>query len=169
VTWTKLLENRAGGEFKAARGLIALVDEDGLGWKPESGSNWMTTGQLLAHLGEACGAIAECFASGDWARFAPPEDGAAPADPPPTAETVAAAREALDADEALTLAMIAKVGEDVLATQEVGAPWNPAPRLMGEQFLDCIEHLTSHKSQLFYYLKLQGKAVHTGHLWGLEM
>jgi len=30
-----------------------------------------------------------------------------------------------------------------------------------------IGHLATHKAQLFYYLKLQGKPVNTGHLWGV--
>jgi hypothetical protein len=30
-----------------------------------------------------------------------------------------------------------------------------------------IGHLAQHKAQLFYYLKLQGKPVHTGHLYGM--
>jgi hypothetical protein len=29
-----------------------------------------------------------------------------------------------------------------------------------------VDHLASHKSQLFYYLKLMGRPVHTGSLWG---
>ena len=30
-----------------------------------------------------------------------------------------------------------------------------------------VEHLATHKAQLFYYLKLQGKDVDTMHLWGM--
>ena len=30
-----------------------------------------------------------------------------------------------------------------------------------------IGHLSTHKNQLFYYLKLQGLPVHTGHLYGM--
>jgi hypothetical protein len=30
-----------------------------------------------------------------------------------------------------------------------------------------LGHLTQHKGQLFYYLKLQGKPVNTGDLWGM--
>ena len=30
-----------------------------------------------------------------------------------------------------------------------------------------VDHLKEHKAQLFYYLKLQGKPVHTGNLWGM--
>jgi hypothetical protein len=30
-----------------------------------------------------------------------------------------------------------------------------------------VQHLAQHKGHLFYYLKLQGKPVHTGDLWGM--
>jgi hypothetical protein len=30
-----------------------------------------------------------------------------------------------------------------------------------------LAHLAQHKGQLFYYLKLMGRPVHTGHLWGM--
>jgi hypothetical protein len=30
-----------------------------------------------------------------------------------------------------------------------------------------VQHLDSHKSQLFYYLKLMGRDVNTMNLWGM--
>jgi hypothetical protein len=30
-----------------------------------------------------------------------------------------------------------------------------------------VDHLFCHKNQLFYYLKLMGKPVDTGSLWGM--
>ena len=47
------------------------------------------------------------------------------------------------------------------------APWNPMPSPLGSMLLMGITHLNQHKGQLFYYLKLQGKPVHTGTLWGM--
>jgi hypothetical protein len=38
--------------------------------------------------------------------------------------------------------------------------------ILGQRLLQMVAHLAQHKAQLFYYLKLQGKPVHTGHLWG---
>ena len=38
---------------------------------------------------------------------------------------------------------------------------------LGHRLLGMIGHLTQHKAQLFYYLKLQGKPVNTMHLWGM--
>jgi hypothetical protein len=39
--------------------------------------------------------------------------------------------------------------------------------ILGHRLLQMVDHLKSHKAQLFYYFKLQGKPVHTGHLWGM--
>ena len=43
-----------------------LVDDDHLEWKPSTGSNWMTMGQLLRHITEACGMSIRGFVTGDW-------------------------------------------------------------------------------------------------------
>jgi hypothetical protein len=37
---------------------------------------------------------------------------------------------------------------------------------LSQQLLRMIAHLAPHKGQLFYYLKLVGKDVKTGDLWG---
>ena len=34
--------------------LMGQVDPGSLDWKPATGSNWMTVGQLLQHLTNAC-------------------------------------------------------------------------------------------------------------------
>jgi hypothetical protein len=59
------------------------------------------------------------------------------------------------------------VGEDELANRQTSAPWDPNSRYaLGRHLLQMVQHLDKHKSQLFYYLKLQGKPVNTGDLWG---
>jgi len=74
----------------------------------------------------------------------------------------------IDADRKTALEMIAKAGEHDLATKRVGAPWDPTARLLGEPCLMMIDaHLATHKTQLFDSLKLWGKPVHTGHLYGM--
>ena len=63
--------------------------------------------------------------------------------------------------------MIEHAGEDALANKQTAAPWEPEKKAaLGRFMLMMIRHLDSHKSQLFYYLKLQGKPVNTGDLWG---
>ncbi len=63
---TEMLRHRVEDAYHAAEGLVALVDGDKLGWKPATGSNWMTTAQLLKHLSDACGAAMKGFVTGDW-------------------------------------------------------------------------------------------------------
>jgi hypothetical protein len=62
--------------------------------------------------------------------------------------------------------MVAMCSDESLDTTMVAAPWSPEKKPLGYNLLDMVEHLKTHRSQLFYYLKLQGKPVHTGHLWG---
>lgn len=38
---------------------------------------------------------------------------------------------------------------------------------LGVRLMQTVGHLTQHKSQLFYYLKLQGRPVNTMHLSGM--
>lgn len=169
VNWTDLLKSEIESTYKASFGLMELVDDEALGWKPSTGSNWMTTGQLLQHMTEACGLCCRGFVEGKW----PMQEGFAPEDTLPTAErmksvkSVAEARTLLEADKELALDMVAKAGEKDLGGKKVPAPWNPEPRLLGEQLLHMVGHLHQHKGQLFYYLKLQGRPVHTGNLWGM--
>ena len=58
MSWTNLLKDELEAAYGATEKLIDLVDDDQLDWKPDTGSNWMTTGQLLKHIPKACGA---CF------------------------------------------------------------------------------------------------------------
>lgn len=175
MKWTPLLEAEIDAAYRATYGLLDLVDDDALDWAPATGTNWMTTGQLLAHLGTACGFCIRGFVTGDWdmpegqdLSDLSDEDLLPPADKMPSAATVAAAREALRADHELSLAMVREAGEERLETEQATAPWNPNPKSLGHHCLDMVGHLISHKSQLFYYLKLQGKPVHTGLLWGMS-
>jgi hypothetical protein len=168
MNWTELLKSEIASTYGATEGLARLVDKDKLGWKPGSGSNWMTTGQLLEHITSACGACCKGFATGDWGMpaDASPEDMLPSADKLPSVKSVDEALQKLAADKKTALEYVAKVGERDLASRKVGAPWNPTEKPLGEQFLMSVQHLGSHKAQLFYYLKLQGKPVNTQHLWG---
>ena len=175
----ELLTKQVEDTYGATAGLVALVDDDRLSWKPQSGDNWMTTGQLLKHIETACGLIAQCFVTGDWAVLGKveaemmegeerdPSTGMYKAEALPATANKADTLAALEADKAAVLAAIAEAGEDRLASEESTAPWNPSPRSLGYNVLECLQHLASHKSQLFYYLKLQGKPVSTGDLWGM--
>lgn len=96
----------------------------------------------------------------------PPEEMLPPAEKLPALDSVADAKRLLAEDKAVALEMIEQSGEVDLASKKVSAPWDPREIALGKQLLQMIGHLEQHKAQLFYYLKLQGKPVNTGHLWG---
>jgi hypothetical protein len=169
VNWTELLKGEVEQTYGAAEGLVRMVGKGDLGWKPKDGANWMTTGQLLDHITSACGACCRGFVTGDWGMpaDASPEEMLPPVEKLKSVKSVDEALEGLAKDKKTALEMIDRAGEAALATQEVAAPWDPTPRPLGRQFLHMVGHLGQHKGQLFYYLKLQGKPVHTGHLYGM--
>lgn len=174
MNWTELLKSELERNFTAADRLMGMVDADSLQWKPESGGNWMTVGQLLKHLTDSCGGGCKGFVTGDWGlpegftfENLPKEEMFPPAEKMPAIESVDEARKLLAEDKALTLKMIEQAGEQELANKQVAAPWEPgAPSALGKQMLFMMQHLNQHKGQLFYYLKLQGKPVKTTDLWG---
>ena len=134
----------------------------------------MTVGQLIKHITNACGAGCKGFVSGDWGlpegqklEDLSPEEHLPPAEKLPTVESVDEAMHLLAEDKAVALQMIDKAGEDDLASKEMAAPWAPGKLMpLGPHLFQMIQHLDRHKSQLFYYLKLQGKSVNTADLWG---
>jgi hypothetical protein len=169
MNWTKTLETEMENNYRATEGLIKLVDKDKLSWKPETGANWMTTGQLLQHITEACGMCCKGFVTGDWGMpaDAPADDMLPPAEKMKSVKSVDQALKQLAADKKTALEMVKQVGEKDLGTRLVAAPWNPEKQPIGHQFLQMAGHLSNHKAQLYYYLKLQGKPVHTGTLYGM--
>ena len=174
VNWTQLLKSEIETAYATTARLLDKVDPDRLDWKPESGDNWMTVGQLLAHITNACGAGCKGFVTGDWGLPAgtkledlSPEEMLPPAEKMPAIESVESARKLLSEDKIIALQMIDQAGEDDLANRAVAAPWAPGVAFaLGRYLLQMIQHLDRHKSQLFYYLKLQGKPVNTADLWG---
>lgn len=172
--WTSLLKHEIESSFRAAAGLLGMVDDDTLSWKPPTGSNWMTTGQLLHHLTDACGGTFKGFVTGDWGFPAgvdpsqlPPDEMLPPAEKLPCCSSVAEAKRRLAADHQTALAMLAQCSEERLAKEPAPAPWDPRPMPLGHRLLGMVGHLELHKAQLFYYLKLQGKPVNTMHMYGM--
>ena len=174
MNWTQLLEGQIKYEFRVADALLARVEEGSLDWKPSTGSNWMTTGQLCMHLTSSCGMAMKGFVTGDWGMPGgmdpadmKPEDMLPPAEKMPAVSSVAEARELLAKDEQAALESVAAAGEEDLASKPTPAPWDPTPMPLGQRCLSLVAHLSQHKGQLFYYLKLQGKPVDTHDLWGM--
>lgn len=172
----ELLKREVEYTYAVTDTLICLVDDDKLGWKPSTGSNWMTTGQLLMHITNACGGGFRGFVTGDWGlpegidvSELSQEAMLPPAEKLPSAGSVAEVKKLLAEDWQLALEMLAKCREDELAYKIITAPWSPVKMVLGHYLLQMVDHLKSHRSQLFYYLKLQGKPVNTGNLWGQGM
>lgn len=174
MNWTELLKNEIETTYGTTARLLDKVDAGSLSWKPASGSNWMTVGQLVKHLTNACGTGCKGFVSGDWGlppgkklEDLSPEENLPPAEKLPAVESVDKAKRLLAEDKAVALQMIDKAGEHDLASKEIAAPWAPGKSMpLGRHLFQMIQHLDRHKSQLFYYLKLQGKPVNTVDLWG---
>jgi uncharacterized damage-inducible protein DinB len=171
MNWTDLIQTEIESTYRVTEALLDMVDEENLEWKPTTGSNWMTVGQLLHHFTDACGAAVRGFVTGDWGMppgvELPPEDMLPSAEKLPALSSVAECKRLMAEDKALALEMLARCSEDELATKQVVAPWDPEhPMALGYSLLQMVTHLASHKAQLYYYLKLQGKPVHTGNLWG---
>ena len=173
MNWRELILSECKAEYHTARGLMDMLEESDLPWKPQTGVNWFTTAQLLKHVAEACGSNVRGFVTGDWDLpddFEPgqmsAEDMLPPAEKWPAVSSLEEAKKMLKEDEIIMREMLSQVSDTDLEEKKVAAPWDPTERVLGYQLLQMVGHLRSHKHQLFYYLKLQGKPVNTGHLWG---
>ncbi len=174
MNWKELLTGEIEYAYQTTNGLLELVVDETLNWKPATGNNWMTTGQLLKHISNSCGQPIRGFVTGDWGmpeganvEDLSPELMLLPAEKLPTVGSVGEAKELLAQDKRLALDMLAEKDEDKLAGEIAIAPWDPTEMVLGHRFLQMVAHLNQHKCQLFYYLKLQGIAVNTSHLWGI--
>ncbi len=174
MNWTELIRGNFEYAYASTQRLLDLVDDDTLNWKPSTGSNWMTVGQLLQHLTDACGAPCKGFVTGDWGFPEGVDPSQLPADqmlPPaealPSIRSVAEAKKLLEQDRQLALAMLEQAGEKNLEEKIATAPWDQMQMKLGHRMLQMVGHLVQHKGQLYYYLKLQGKPVNTMHLWGV--
>ena len=177
MQWTELLPIMMKESFATADGLMKLVNDDELDWKPATGKNWMTTGQLLKHISGSCGFCCRGFDTGDWGMpegesesdsGGGHEDMLPPAEALPSVSSVAEARQQLADDRAIAFAVVENAGEERLNGEMSAPPWNPEEsRSLGQHCLNMTQHLDSHRHQLFYYLKLMGKDVNTMTLWGM--
>lgn len=174
MTLTEVLKQDAEAMYGVTETLIRMVDADALDWKPATGSNWMTTGQLILHCATACGSGIKGFVTGDWGmpdgtsmEDLPPEGMLPPAEKLPAADSVDAALKVLAADRRDAMTYLGEAGEDALLTRRLSAPWGGPEMTLFQHLYSMIHHLGQHKGQLFYYLKLQGKDVNTMHLWGV--
>jgi uncharacterized damage-inducible protein DinB len=174
MNWTQLLKKEIETTYATTAKLLDKVDPDSFDWKPKSGSNWMTVGQLVRHITDACGSGCRGFVTGDWGLPAgktwkdlSSEEVMPLAEKLPSIESLEKAKDLLAKDKTIALQMIDQADENDLANKKIAAPWAPgAAFVLGFHLLKMIQHLERHEGQLFYYLKLQGKPVNTVDLWG---
>ncbi len=173
---TDILKEEAAHTYAVTEALFRLVNEGDLGFKPSQGKNWMTLGQLLLHCTGTCGTgtAIRGFVTGDWGQpegktseDLPPDQALPPAEALPTVESLAKAFALLAEDKALALQYLEKAGEENLLSRRLSAPWGGPAVTLFQHVQHMIGHLDTHKSQLFYYLKLMGRDVDTSHLWGV--
>lgn len=174
MSWKELLSREIDYSYKITMNLFDMVDENGLDWKPTTGTNWLTMGQLLHHITTACGVGMKGFVTGDWGMpegmdlaEMSPDEMLPPAEKFPAVETIEVAKSLLEEDKKIALEMLESSDESRLASEPSAAPWDPTEMILGHRLLQMVAHLNSHTHQLFYYLKLQDIPVHTGHLWGM--
>ncbi len=173
MTLTEILKQEGEQMYDVAEALFRMVDADGLDWKPATGSNWMTTGQLMLHCATACGSMYKGYLANDWSLpegFEYPEgaeSGLLPAESLPSVDSVDQALKLLHDDRATMKKHLKDVEEDELLSKSFAAPWGGPEMSLFQHLFMSIWHLGQHKGQLFYYLKLQGKKVDTHSLWGM--
>jgi len=173
MSLVKVLSQEMENNYEITKKLFQLVEPGQLCWKPQTGSNWMTVGQLLMHCSSACGVAVRAFVNGDWGlpegvdiKDIPPEEMLPPAEKLPTVESVDQALRLLAEDREVGIATLNGLNEAELLQKRFSAPWGGLEFTLFQHILHMINHLAQHKAQLFYYLKLLGKDVKTGDLWG---
>jgi uncharacterized damage-inducible protein DinB len=174
MSLTDVLKQEAELSYDVTEKLFNLVDADKMDWKPSTGSNWMTMGQLLLHCTNSCGMGIKGFITGDWGlpegmKFEdiPPDEMLPPAKKMPAVESIEQAQKLLAEDKQTTLRYLSEVSEEDLLTKKSAPPWGGPEVSLFQHLYHMIGHLEQHKGQLFYYLKLLGKDVNTTNLWGM--
>lgn len=170
MTLTQVLLSEAAATYDISERLFRRVGDDELPWTPSTGKSWMSVGQLLMHCASyGCGKAIQGFVTGDWgsgAADSTEQDHVPPSEALPGVTSVRQALELLAVDRGLAMRCIQAAGEADLLARHVAAPWGGSETCLFQQLLRMIAHLTQHKGQLFYYLKLMGKDVTTADLWG---
>ena len=168
-----ILIKEAKTTYSITERLIYRVSNDDLIWSPPLGNNWMSMGQLLMHCSHyGCGKAVKGFVKGDWGlpkgksiEDLIQEEHVSPQPALPGVNSVEQALKLLAEDKELTLCSISEADDSSLLDKAFKAPWGGPEQFLFHHLLQMIVHLTHHKGQLFYYLKLMGKDVNTSDLW----
>lgn len=174
MTLTQVLMEEAEATYAITEQLFRRVADEELSWAPAAGKNWMTMGQLLMHCASfGCGKAIQGFVRGDWGlpegtriEHMTIQDHVPPAAALPSVASVKQALELLAQDRTLAMSCLAEADEGDLMGKKLAAPWGGPEFFLFRHLLHMIAHLSQHKGQLFYYLKLMGKDLSTADLWG---
>jgi hypothetical protein len=144
-----------------AESLINMVPADKLGWRP--GPNFMSTGQVLAHLSDGLGGGLETTLSGKWPSMQEMESGMKLENMPSCGVHEALSK--LEKDKAILRSTLDSISEEDFTHRVVSVPWGWTTKfeIIGVAFLG---HFNNHKMQLFTYLKLLGLPVNSETLYG---
>jgi uncharacterized damage-inducible protein DinB len=174
MTLIEVLKQEADSTYAVTEALFRRVEPGMLGWKPATGQNWMTIGQLLMHCTSSCGAAMRGFITGDWGlpegmRFEDlkPEEMLPPASQMPSIGSVEQALKLLAEDRVVACAQLASLDESRLLGKTFPAPWGGRSVTLFQHLNNMVGHLGQHKGQLFYYLKMLGQNVSTPDLYGM--
>ena len=143
MTLKEILQEDAASVYQATEGLMRLVDESQLDWKPSTGENWMTVGQLLLHCTNACGMTAKGFITGDWGMpmdpgEMPEGEMLPPAEKMPSVKNVDEAIRLLSDDREMVLKLFSEVSEERLANERSAPPWGGPERSLFQHVHEMI-------------------------------
>ncbi|MBI3961693.1 MAG: DinB family protein [Deinococcus sp.] len=145
--------------YRPTASLISLAPAKKLDWKP--GEKFWVLGQLLNHLSTSTWSVAYVI-NGSWFKEGGMEDdeeNLGPLDPK-------AARARLDQGLEAAKKAVAALAERDYQSKIVSAPWDPKLKMpLWRLLLFMVEHMATHKTQLYMYLKLLGQPVNTQTLY----
>jgi uncharacterized damage-inducible protein DinB len=146
--------------YRPAESLIKMTPAEKLNWQP--GPTFMTLGQVICHLSDGIGGALNMLFSGNWPKPEEMEESMKQAAMPTCTAQEALAN--LEKDKAILREALAEITEEDFANKVVSTPWGWESK-MEQMALNFREHFTTHKMQLFTYLKLLGLPVNTTTLY----
>ena len=147
--------------YRPAETLIRMAPADKLDWRPAA--NFMSLGQLLCHVSEGLGGELRLLVTGNWPTMEEMDKEMRLESLPACSVVEALAK--LEKDKATLREALAGISAEDFAQKVVSVPWGVQGKTE-KMALYFREHLTSHKQQLFTYLKLLRLPVDTTTLYG---
>jgi len=147
--------------YRPAEKLIGMVPAEKLNWHP--GPEFMSTGQVIYHLGGAVGAGLDWLLSGklpareEFAERMKLEN-------LPSCSPQEALKK-LEEDKTTLRRILDGLSEGDFTNKLVSAPWGVTAKTE-RMAIAFLAHFNNHKMQLFTYLKLLGLPVDTRTLYG---